>query len=135
MASQLPMWTPNGEHTNMDTFRERVNLKFSLSLGMAVYAIRVYSFVVQPRHTCTANYAELWQWSVEHYDLFWEELFLYTHIIHSSPYDEVHPLPMCTRPSLLLLVVGGGYEQGCDRCARVVPWLPAQLCRESPAIR
>lgn len=52
----------------MDTFRERVNHKYSLSL---------------------ANYTDLWQWSVEHYHLFWEELFLYTHILHSSPYDEV----------------------------------------------
>lgn len=26
---------------------------------------------------------------MEHYHLFWEELFLYTHILHSSPYDEV----------------------------------------------
>lgn len=37
----------------------------------------------------TASYPDLWQWSVEHYHLFWEELFLYTDILHSSPYDEV----------------------------------------------
>lgn len=36
-----------------------------------------------------ANYPDLWSWSVDHYDLFWEELFQYTHIIHSTPYDEV----------------------------------------------
>jgi acetoacetyl-CoA synthetase len=80
------MWTPSGEHTNVDTFRERINLKFSLSLGMWH---TLSNFMVHPRPLCAATYAELWQWSVEHYDLFWEELFHYTHIIHSSPYDEV----------------------------------------------
>lgn len=68
MDRPAEMWTPSGEHTNMDTFRERVNDKYTLSL---------------------ANYPDLWSWSVDHYDLFWEELFQYTHIIHSTPYDEV----------------------------------------------
>ena len=34
MADPEVMWTPRGEQTNMDDFRERVNQKFSLSLGM-----------------------------------------------------------------------------------------------------
>jgi hypothetical protein len=92
MDSSLPMWTPSGEHTNVDTFRERINLKFSLSLGMWH---TLSNFMVHPRPLCAATYAELWQWSVEHYDLFWEELFHYTHIIHSSPYDEVYTPTSC----------------------------------------
>ena len=33
-SSREPLWTPRGSHTNMDTFRERVNDRHSLSLGI-----------------------------------------------------------------------------------------------------
>ena len=47
-----------------------------------------------------ATYPELWQWSTDHYDLFWEQLFLHTNIISSKPYDEVyiHPPHLPTHP-------------------------------------
>jgi acetoacetyl-CoA synthetase len=66
--SREPLWTPRGSHTNMDTFRERVNDRHSLSL---------------------ASYQELWQWSVDQYHLFWEEFFLHSRILHSTAYEEV----------------------------------------------
>ena len=37
-SSREPMWTPRGIHTNMDTFRERVNERHSLSLGNSAAA-------------------------------------------------------------------------------------------------
>ena len=38
MTSPELMWSPSGDATNMDVFRERVNQKFSLSLGTLVRA-------------------------------------------------------------------------------------------------
>ena len=35
------------------------------------------------------SYDELWQWSVDHYDTFWEEFFHFSNVKYSVPYDEV----------------------------------------------
>lgn len=52
----------------MDDFRQRVNKEYQLSLS---------------------SYDELWQWSVDHYDTFWEEFFHFSNVKYSVPYDEV----------------------------------------------
>lgn len=65
---------------------------FHYSSGSAFSSPTLPSSLPSP-HPPPANYPDLWQWSVEHYDLFWEELFLYTDILYSSPYDEVQLTP------------------------------------------
>ena len=37
----------------------------------------------------TETYAELRDWSVDHYDQFWGKFFHYSDIKYSKPYDEV----------------------------------------------
>ncbi|KAI4892429.1 hypothetical protein NFI96_024116 [Prochilodus magdalenae] len=64
-----PLWTPNCKrNTHMDTFRAHCNRQHGLS---------------------TANYNELYQWSVESYPEFWAEVWKYCGITCSKMYDEV----------------------------------------------
>ena len=50
---------------------------------------RVPPHTMRPIHTQTETYADLWQWSVERYDLFWENFFHFSDLKYSSLYDEV----------------------------------------------
>ena len=43
----------------------------------------------------TETYAELRDWSVDHYDQFWGKFFHYSDIKYSKPYDEVRTLNQC----------------------------------------
>ena len=63
------MWIPGmfGK-TNIDHFRELVNGKYHVNL---------------------TNYWQLYDWSIENYDLFWKEFFQFSGIICSSQYNLV----------------------------------------------
>ena len=37
------------------------------------------------------TYPELWQWSVDHIDDFWESLFPYFNLVYSHPWSQVLP--------------------------------------------
>ncbi|XP_057295195.1 acetoacetyl-CoA synthetase-like [Hydractinia symbiolongicarpus] len=63
------MWKPpTNSPNNMNNFRLHVNKKFKLSLG---------------------NYHELWKWSVEEYDKFWEEFWFFSKLKYSKIYSMV----------------------------------------------
>lgn len=62
------MWSPGGELTRMDEFRESVNNKHNLNLVI---------------------YQHLWEWSVQSYDTFWEEFFHFSGLKFSQNYIEV----------------------------------------------
>ncbi|XP_065889907.1 acetoacetyl-CoA synthetase-like [Dysidea avara] len=69
MDSSKMMWCPkSGKQTNIDMLRERVNSRHKLTLR---------------------DYKELYLWSVDNYDLFWEEFWHFADILHSKPYDQV----------------------------------------------
>ena len=58
---------------------------------------------------------------MEHYDLFWEEFFLHSHIVHSTAYEEVRLLPPRSRLICCgVELVGCGHEQDSGGRARVV---------------
>ena len=40
------------------------------------------------------TYADLWKWSVKHYDVFWEKFFHFSCIKSSQPYSEVSMVMM-----------------------------------------
>ncbi|XP_002738477.1 acetoacetyl-CoA synthetase-like [Saccoglossus kowalevskii] len=63
------MWRPDSrKKTKIEEFRQKVNCEHHLNLE---------------------NYAELWQWSVNHYDDFWEAVWKFTDIVYSEPYEKV----------------------------------------------
>lgn len=63
------LWKPpTNSPNNMNNFRHHVNKKFKLSLG---------------------NYHELWKWSVEEYDKFWEEFWFFSKLKYSKIYSKV----------------------------------------------
>ncbi|XP_064392803.1 acetoacetyl-CoA synthetase-like [Halichondria panicea] len=68
MDAPTKMWSPNGQETKMDEFRERVNKELKLTLK---------------------TYADLWQWSVDRYDQFWEQFFHYSTLQYSCVYEKV----------------------------------------------
>ncbi|XP_066930097.1 acetoacetyl-CoA synthetase-like [Clytia hemisphaerica] len=64
------MWTPNWkEETNMQKFINFVNSKHKLELS--------------------DNYNELWKWSTEEIEMFWEEFFHFSKMKYSKPYAKV----------------------------------------------
>ena len=70
------LWAhPNPSGTQLHTFKEQVAQKYKLSLP---------------------TYHDLWQWSVDHAALFWEEIWCRTGIVAAKPYNTVrlsHPSP------------------------------------------
>ncbi|XP_065197311.1 acetoacetyl-CoA synthetase-like [Sycon ciliatum] len=69
VESPEKLWSPpDGVRTQMDEFRIEASRKFNLDLG---------------------NYNDLYHWSCEHYDQFWDEFFRYSKIVHSAPYTTV----------------------------------------------
>lgn len=111
MAGNEILWRPRGGQTNMDAFRERVNEKYSLSLGTElVLLLHLLSVCYPATSLSAASYQELWTWSVEHYDQFWEEFFLFSTIISSTPYDEVRE----TFNSTFSLVMKSGWGWWCN---------------------
>ncbi|KAI1292330.1 Acetoacetyl-CoA synthetase [Halotydeus destructor] len=68
-ATLEPLWVPkNAGTTEMDRFREAVNEKFNLKL---------------------ISYGDLYHWSVENCETFWEEYFNFSQIKCSAPYTQV----------------------------------------------
>ncbi|MBN3298893.1 AACS synthetase, partial [Amia calva] len=63
------LWYPDSKkNTQMDRFRAQVNRDFGLHL---------------------ANYSDLYQWSVENYNVFWAEVWKFCGIVSSQMYEEV----------------------------------------------
>ncbi|XP_077995302.1 acetoacetyl-CoA synthetase-like [Glandiceps talaboti] len=63
------MWRPNSRKScKTDEFRKKINSMHNTKLE---------------------TYADLWQWSVDNYDDFWEAVWKFTNIIHSEPYEQV----------------------------------------------
>ena len=54
-----------------------------VSSALCVRSIRVLCLF-------TGNYRDLYKWSVECYDHFWEEFWHYAEIVHSKSYNQVH---------------------------------------------
>ncbi|CAH1801308.1 unnamed protein product [Owenia fusiformis] len=65
----MQLWTPEKTRvTQMDRLRERINLKYSLKLE---------------------SYSQLYNWSVENYSEFWEEVWNFTDIVFSRTFQQV----------------------------------------------
>jgi acetoacetyl-CoA synthetase len=63
------LWShPNPKSTQIYAFKEHIARKYQLTLP---------------------SYHELWQWSVDHPALFWEEIWHQTAIIAAKPYNFV----------------------------------------------
>ncbi|XP_055957561.1 acetoacetyl-CoA synthetase isoform X1 [Patella vulgata] len=63
------MWQPDrSKITQMDELRNQINKKFGVNLE---------------------TYHQFHKWSCENYSQFWEEVWKFTDVIHSEPYDEV----------------------------------------------
>ena len=58
-------------------------LKFKMYLGYVYYRILIFPSVL------IETYADLWQWSVERYDKFWEDFFHFSDIKYSKLYNKV----------------------------------------------
>ncbi len=70
MTNKL-LWTPaiqNVRKTNLFEFQEIINEKYSLKID---------------------NYTDLHSWSITNLESFWEEVWLYSKILHSKPYSRV----------------------------------------------
>ncbi len=66
-----PLWTPSAEKiqdSNLMSFINRVNEKYTLTIS---------------------NYHELYQWSVDCRESFWETVWEFGKIIASQPYQEI----------------------------------------------
>ena len=102
MDSCKCMWSPRaGETTNIDKFRQQVNSKYNLTLGKRYNttwgekpAPSGCVCVVIEYLSFTGNYKDLYEWSIEHYDRFWEEFWHYSDILHSKSYNEVYYQPL-----------------------------------------
>ena len=70
--------------------------------------------VKQKQYITGDTYQDLWQWSVDHPDKFWEEIWHYTGIKASKPYDEV----------LQLRQVGKGHADDCLGSRRQCSYVP-----------
>jgi len=75
MTVQTPsrevLWTPeNPRSTVMWQFMERVNSKYGLELK---------------------DYQDLYKWSIDNIGPFWEEVWLFSEIKASRPFDKVRP--------------------------------------------
>ena len=65
------LWTPSVsliENSNIFEFQNFINCKYNLSIK---------------------NYAQLYKWSIDNIDDFWEEMWSYSKIIYSQPYTKV----------------------------------------------
>ena len=75
---QQPLWTPSPEHisaTEMERFRAWVAGRHAIQID---------------------GYAELWQWSVDELEQFWADVWEFTGVIASKPYERVlasHEMP------------------------------------------
>ena len=63
------------------------------------------------------TYADLWQWSVDRYDLFWEKFFHYSGIKYSQPHSKVSRQGGSNPPSQPLVKVQCRLNFG-------VQWIP-----------
>ncbi|CAG7719865.1 unnamed protein product [Allacma fusca] len=71
VEQNLPLWTPNPENvskTNLKVFQKNINQIYGANLE---------------------NYHDLHKWSVKNRARFWEEVWGFTKIIHSQPYESV----------------------------------------------
>jgi acetoacetyl-CoA synthetase len=64
VLNSKPLWTPdNPKHSQMGLFKSHIEKQFNIQLN---------------------DYAALHQWSIKHYDLFWDELSQFSNIIYSQ---------------------------------------------------
>lgn len=65
----VELWKhPNASSTQLYAFQQHVNKKHNIQ---------------------TADYEQLWQWSVDHPAAFWEEIWYWTGMKAKKPYDSV----------------------------------------------
>ncbi|MEM4950555.1 MAG: acetyl-coenzyme A synthetase N-terminal domain-containing protein, partial [Thermoplasmatales archaeon] len=70
MLQRPILWEPHEacSKSNLERYRNWINETFSLNIS---------------------NYGELWKWSVENIEKFWESLITYFHIIRDGAYQQV----------------------------------------------